>query len=79
MMSVLFVVLVALAAPSSSSDSASQSGEEDRLVCRDEIRTNTRFSKRICMTVSERETIRRNAQDAAKRIVEVPFMTPPER
>lgn len=73
---VLFVSLAAISSPQGTAAAASAASPE-RLICREEKIPNSRFTKRRCVTASEEEAIRRDAQDAMKRVVDAPALAPP--
>jgi len=67
----IFAVMAGLALSgatgSLAADDARSKDDGDRMVCQVQTPTGTRFKKKLCMKLSEREAMRRNAQDSINR------------
>ena len=71
----LALALTAAAAPASDGGSKPK---EDRLICRSEANTGTRFAKRICRRQSDLDARERKAQADMQEMQSQPILNPPE-
>jgi hypothetical protein len=73
---VAVVMALALATPSAAqlSPTATAPDSSDRMVCKSEIRTGTRFKTRNCKTWREWEAIREAHRRAAKEMIDRPVI-----
>ena len=61
-----------------SQPAAAKPDAEDRIICTMHVATGTRFGKKLCMKASEREAMRRNAQEEARLLADARQVQPLE-
>lgn len=75
-MSFLAIIVLAAASPEAGQAAARTQPAEDPVVCRNQNRTNSRFSKKVCKRKSETDAQEQASQREAGELINRPAINP---